>query len=319
MHTVNRSRYSKRSITALVTVPAFLLLAASLISLTGVQAASPTVRTVTFAKSSSALNSNAKKLLLQWKPSLSRASKITVTGYAPNVGKTSVQKKLATNRALAVATQLKRLGLTATIAKNISLSGKPGSKNINADKATIVIAALKPSASPSSSATPTNSVSPSASASPSTEPAFKFSGSLILNFVDCNQAQKQLFGTSVTATPVQQGLSPFVFELGQSDTGHADNNFMNCAINWSDLDLPNGQYNVSIQVQCVEILDAEVPSSAVCTPSKYLRQDLQAQTTVALTGSGPTGQLGSYSMSINLPTQIEITQDKSVNYEAWLD
>lgn len=318
MLTFNRSQCGKRSITALVTVLAFWLISASLISLTGVQAASPIVRTVTFAKSSSALNSNAKKLLLQWKPSLIRASKITVTGYAPNVGKTSVQKKLATNRAIAVTAQLKRLGITATITKSVTLSGKPVSKKISADKATIVIAALKPSASPSSSATPTNSGSPSASASPSTEPAHKFSGSLILNFVDCNQFQKQLAGTSVTVTPIQQGLSPFVFELDQSDTGHADNNSMNCAINWSDLDLPNGQYNVSIQIQCGEILDAEVSSSAVCTPSRYLRQDLQAQSTSALTGSGPTGQLGSYSMSINLPTQIEISQDKSVSYEAWL-
>jgi len=317
--TVNRSQYGKRSVAALVTVLASLLLVASLNSLAGVQAASPTVRTVTFAKSSSVLNSNAKKLLVQWKPALIRASKITVTGFAPNVGKTSLQKKLATNRAVSVTNQLKRLGITATITKKISLSGKPVSKKINSDKATIVIAALKPSASPSSSASPTNSVSPSASASPSTEPAYKFSGSLILNFVDCNQFQKQLIGTSVTATPTQQGVSPFVFELSQSDTGHADNNFMNCAINWSDLDLPNGQYSVSIQIQCLEITDAEVPSNAVCTPSRYARQDLQTQSAIALTGSGPTGQLGSFSMSINLPTQIEITQDKSVNYEAWLD
>ena len=319
MLSFNRRQSGKKWITAFATVSAFLLLMGSLISLTGVQAAPPTVRTVTFAKSSSTLNSNAKKLLLQWKPALSRASKITVTGFAPSTGRVTAQKKLATNRAIAVTNQLKRLGITATITKSVSLSGKPVSKKINADKATIVIAALKPSASPSSSATPTNSVSPSASASPSTEPAHKFSGSLILNFVDCNQFQKQLTATSVTATPIQQGLSPFVFELGQSNTGHADNNLMNCAINWSGLDLPNGQYNVSIQIQCGEILDAEVPSSAVCTPSRYARQDLQAQSTVALTGSGPTGQTGNYSMSINLPTQIEISQDKSVNYEAWLD
>lgn len=331
MQTICWHHRVKTWVSGSIFIVAVCIISTSLISTSDVQAAAPTVRTVTFVKASSALNANAKKLLLQWKPSLERASKLTVTGYAPNAGRTIAQNKLASSRATAVSNQLKRLGITATIIKKISLTTLTANKKVNTDKATIIITALKPSASPSASASPSSSASPSASgspsvsaspsasASPSTEPAYRFSGSLILDFVDCNQFQKQLVGSSVTATPIQQGLSPYVFELDQSNTGHANNNLMNCAINWSDLNLPTGQYNVSIQIQCLEIPDAEVSSSAVCTPTKYLRQDLQTQSTAALTGSGPLGQLGSYSMSLNLPNQIEITQDKSVIYEAWLN
>lgn len=324
MLTLIRSQFGKSPVTVLSILLAFLLLSASLISLTGVQAASPTVRTVTFAKSSSTLNSNAKKLILQWKPSLIQASKITVTGYAPNMGKISAQKKLATNRAIAVTNQLKKIGITATITKNVSLPMASMPTNSNANKASIVVMAFKPSpsasASASASASPTSSPSGSPSASPSGSPVSKFksSGSFTLDFVDCGRYHKQVVATSITFASTSAGIAPVVVDLPDSNTSHADNNMMNCSIAWNDLELPADTYAVSIQAKCIDILDLDTTGSDACTPSKYLRPDIQTQTSPPLTGSGPTSTDGGYRMSFDLPANIELTQDRSINYGAAL-
>ena len=315
-------------VTGLMSVPAFILtvalVATGISSPSGVRAATPTVRTITFAKGSSVLTASAKKSLGQWKSSLDLASKITVTGFAPSAGRITAQRKLAIDRALSVATQIKKIGITATITRKVSLLPSSTSKQTQTDKATILITALKPIASPSSSASPSNSASPTSSTSPSASPSessvskFKSSGSIILDFVDCNQSQKQVAGTSITFTSTTSGADPVIVELTDTNTGHAANNMMNCEITWKDVELQVGNYSVSIQAKCIEIPDSDTSVRDACTPSKYLLPDLQTQTSPPLTGSGPTSASGDYTMSFNLPENIELTQDVSVNYEAYL-
>jgi len=333
---------AKDSMTASVILLSSILVFATLISPHDAQAVGASARTVTFAKGSSSLTANSKSLLLTWKAPLLNASKITVTGFAPSTGRVTTQKKLATDRALAVANQLKKIGITATITKKVSLPVASTPTSSNANKATIVVTASKPSPSASASASasatasssasasasptasPSGSPSASASASPNASPSgspvskFKSSGSVNLVFVDCGQYHKQVVATSITFASTSVGVAPVVVDLSDSNTAHADNNMMNCSITWNDIELPADTYAVSIQAKCIDILDLDTTGSDACTPGKYTHSDVVTQISSPLTGSGPLGTSSNYRMSFNLPANIELTQDSSDNYEAAL-
>ena len=319
MATVSCARRVKNYSNLSLIVLAFLALSAILGPASSARVAAPTVRTIAFSNGSSTLTPSAKRLLVQWKTPLKGAAKITVTGFAPSVRSLTRQRKLATSRAFAVASELKRLGITAIVTKKVSLLSTSASRKINGNKATIVVTSLKPSATPSSSASPTPSSSPSSTPSSPTASTFKFSGTFTLDFVDCNEFQKQVTATSMTLTSSSNGVEPIVIDLAESNTSHEANNLMNCSFSWANLAIEAGTYAVSIQAKCTDILDSDISDSTACTPGNYRRQDSQSQSTASLVGSGPTGQPGSYTMSIDLPEQIVVTHDKYVNYEAWLD
>ena len=272
-------------------------------------------QTIIFVKNSSNLTVIAKSKLNAWKPQFQRASRITITGFAPNIGKSSKQRQLARKRAQVTASQLKLLGITAVITQKINLQ-KPSLRQ-SVDRATILVTAVKPTptVSPSASSSPSNS--PTASPSPTTTPAYKLSGSLILDFVDCNQFQKQALAKSITFSATTPGSTPQKFTLTDSNTGHANNNSMNCEFTWSDLDLAPGSYSAAIEISCQEIPDIPIPTSAFCTPGNYARLDKTSGNQVSFSGSGPTEQASGHLMSINLPDGFVVDADKVLNFEGW--
>jgi len=307
------------------------LVVSSLAPIVTTPASASTSKTVVFSQSSSTLNATAKQQITSWKSSLNSASKITVTGYAPKLGNRNIQATLAMKRATAVVAQLQTVGIKATFTKKAVLLTVSIKKMQSANKAMIAVTSVKPvikpssspsastsaspSSSPSASSSASPSISPSASSSPSSspEPGFKFSGAYIFDFVNCNfsdpqAAVRSLRGTSLTLTPSSPGATPMTFPLSIENTGNADNKLMNCKVSWQGLSVPSGTYRLKVDVACV--LDSDDLSTVeACRPSNYQDQ------IGSISGTGPTGAGPQFSMSVEYPIDVVISQDTSISYE----
>lgn len=283
--------------------------------------------TVTFANNSSALSSTASKTLRNWKVTLNQASKITVTGFAPAGTSTTRQIALAKKRSSVVIAQLKSIGVSTTFVSKFIVENKKITNQAKSNKATIFINSLKakPSSTPSSSATPTASptITPSTSPTPSQSPLFKFSGSVRLDFVDCNEVdpqnpRQQVLGTEISLTSLTNPQEVYKLNLDANQTKRAaSSNNMNCKIDWSDFKVPAGNYKAKMRVVCqtTQSVDADLNAATACTPSTFVY--LKGTDAVELSGDGPTAENIGFSMNVSIPGDVSIASDQSLDFYAW--
>ena len=304
----------------------------------GVQGKSLKVKSVTFATGSSTLSVEAKLAIKSWRSDFVVASKILVTGYAPKFGKQAKQISLAKNRASNVVAYMRTKGFTGKATIRTAVVQVSRAHQTEANKATVIVISKnpQPKTSPSSQTSPSPTVTstaqptispsvlPSVSPSPiaSEKSQYLFSGTLKLDFVYCNNDpqtfSRQVLGTSLILTSTSSPTSSYTLPLDSqaTSTDSASNN-QNCLISWNDFQIPSDTYKLTLNALCAtsQSSAADFDAATACRPSAYFDRGGSVQ----LSGIGPTTLENGYSMSLNFPSEIVITGNKTDSYYAWVN